>query len=201
MPRTNRVRRWALHNTSLDASGGCALFRLIGPSIVDCRRAAASTPAFGGYSPLHQEVMMRQQSRIVALLIFLIAVTTFSQSNVNKPSIVFHTNELRWDWAGTTVKDVFSPYTVESIHITKSYARSEDEKQQIVKTLSGLIRSDNKFAGGLSLTGLGTDLEAIIFTKEGKLFIVRRVSSGIYKFTSEEKSGHVIFIDEDKKKP
>ena len=143
---------------------------------------------------------MRQQSKIVALLVILLAVTAFSQSNANNISVVFHTNELRWDWAGTAVKDIFSPYTVESIHITKSYARSEDERQQIVNTLLGLIRSDNKFAGGLSLTGLGTDLEAIVLTKEGKIFIVRRVSSGIYKITFEEKSGHVIFIDQDRKK-
>ena len=143
---------------------------------------------------------MWQQRKIAVLLVFLMGVTAFSQSNADNISVVFHTNELRWDWAGTAVKDVFSPYTVERIHITKSYARSEDERQQIVKTLSGLIRSESKFAGGLSLTGLGTDLEAIIFTKEGKIFIVRRVSSGIYKFTSEENSGHVIFIDQDRKK-
>lgn len=142
---------------------------------------------------------MGQQRRIVALLVFLMGVTTFSQANANKPSVVFHTSEHRWDWAGTAVRDIFSPYTVESIHI-KSHARSEVERQEIEKTLLGLIRSDNKFAGGLSLTFIGTDLEAIVLTKEGKIFIVRRVSSGIYNITSEEKSGYVIFIDQDRKK-
>lgn len=142
---------------------------------------------------------MRQQSRIVTLLVFLIGVTTFSQSNANKPSVVFHTSEHRWDWAETAVKDIFSPYTIESIHI-KTHVRSEVERQQIAKTLLGLIRSDNKFAGGLSLTFMGTELEAIVLTKEGKIFIVRRVSSGIYNITSEEQSGYVIFIDQDRKK-
>jgi len=136
---------------------------------------------------------MKPQSKVLALLVF-VAVTTFSQANSKDISVVFHTNELRWSWAGTSVKDVFAPYTVESIHIIKSYARSEKEKEDIVKMLTSLMRSDSKFAGGLSLIGMQKDLEAIVLTKEGKMFIIRRVDRDIYSISSEEKVGHVIFI-------
>jgi hypothetical protein len=39
--------RQAQHNTSLDASGGCAPFKLNDSFMVDCRRAAASTQTLG----------------------------------------------------------------------------------------------------------------------------------------------------------
>ena len=138
---------------------------------------------------------MRKQNRVLVLLVILIAVSAFGQSNAGKTPVVFHhSNEFRWDWAGTAVKDIFSPYTVESIHVTRSYARSENERQEIKKMLLGFIRSDSKFAGALSLRYVGRDLEAIVLTKEGKMFIIRRVDHGIYNVISEEKSGYVAFI-------
>ena len=142
---------------------------------------------------------MKPQSKVLVLIVF-VAVTAFSQANTKDISVVFHDSDNWWNWAGTSVKDVFAPYTVESIHIIRTYARSQKEKEEIVKTLTSLIRSDSKFAGGLSLIGMQRDVEAIVLTKEGKMFIIRRVDRDIYSISSEEKMGHVIFINEDKKK-
>ncbi len=145
---------------------------------------------------------MRRHVPFSALLVVLMAANTFCQSNDNTIPVLFHGSENWWNWAGTPVKDIFSPYTIETIHIIRSQARSEKEKQGVVKTLLGLIRSDSKFAGGLSLRGIfGSGLEAIVLTKEGKIFIIRRVDGSIYSITSGEQMGHVIFIEEGLKKP
>ena len=47
---------------------------------------------------------MKQQGKVLALLVFLIVVPAFSQSRSNNIPVVFHCNEHRWEDKGYDYK-------------------------------------------------------------------------------------------------